>query len=106
MRFIILYFFHTDELMSLAEQGNHQNVDVMTEDMKIASSDADNIYATAPDGVMVYVHGKAVNKKRGEMEENSIFVNLYFALSNVLILNPVTVKLFNWNFHPIEVVSR
>ena len=39
----------------------------MTEDMKIATSDADNIYAAAPDGIMVYVHGKAVNqKKRGE----------------------------------------
>ena len=38
----------------------------MTEDMKIATSDADNIYAAAPDGIMIYVHGKAVNqKKRG-----------------------------------------
>ena len=55
-----------DELISLAAKGNHKNVDVMTEDMKIITSDADNIYAAAQDGIMVYVHGKAVNQKRGE----------------------------------------
>ena len=28
------------------------------------------------------------------------------ALTKYVVINPLTAKLFNWNFHPLEVVSR
>ena len=38
------------------------------------------------------------------------FVMYNYVLSDCLFvclaLNPLTAKLFNWNFHPLEVVSR
>ena len=31
---------------------------------------------------------------------------LFFLKVGLLMFNPLTAKLLNWNFHPLEVVSR
>ena len=34
------------------------------------------------------------------------FVDEFLSQAVVDAINPLTAKLFNWNFHPLEVVSR
>ena len=41
---------------------------------------------------------------RGSETHFRVRGNLYVNL--ILRFNPLTAKLFNWNFHPLEVVSR
>ena len=37
---------------------------------------------------------------------NFCYTNIYTSRPLYLVLNPLTAKLFNLNFHPLEIVSR